>query len=244
MMTTDKHRKHKATYSIHEMEGKNIHLRKASYYGMIDLLWLCLFFFSPLVGTYGFTTNYETTRMKELMVHPLVGTAMAMKDAEGDSIRLSKVFKATHSRSQAIQLIQSGRVSINDIPVDKGVRVIPFQDVIKVDNRVIEGWERLNGFTKEEENIGDATSLFEYVKYWKPQGVTCTTDSTDPCNIIDRLRMDGYQPKQRIYPIGRLDKETTGMFSCIGITYITKSILHKIFLSYCLFMIRLLDCEP
>eukprot|EP00978_Attheya_sp_CCMP212_P015539 scaffold40038_cov40-Attheya_sp.AAC.1 len=143
-----------------------------------------------------------TTRVKQPMAHPLVGTAMAMEDTEGTSIRLSKVFKATHSRAQAIRLIQSGRVSINDIPVDKGVRVIPFQDVIKVDNRVIiEGWERLNGFMKEEETMSDATSLFEYVKYWKPQGVTCTTDSTDPCNIIDRLKMDGYPPKQRIYPI-------------------------------------------
>eukprot|EP00550_Attheya_septentrionalis_P011904 CAMPEP_0198302584 /NCGR_PEP_ID=MMETSP1449-20131203/55774_1 /TAXON_ID=420275 /ORGANISM="Attheya septentrionalis, Strain CCMP2084" /LENGTH=198 /DNA_ID=CAMNT_0044004977 /DNA_START=285 /DNA_END=878 /DNA_ORIENTATION=+ len=153
-----------------------------------------------------------TTRAKQPVVHPLVGTAMTLKDTEGTSIRLSKVFKATHSRAQAIRLIQSGRVSINDIPVDKGVRVIPFQDVIKVDNnRVIKGWERLNGFTKKEENISDATSLFEYVKYWKPQGVTCTTDSTDPCNIIDQLKSDGYQPKQRIYPIGRLDKETTGL---------------------------------
>jgi ribosomal 50S subunit-recycling heat shock protein len=233
-MSTDKHRKNEATGSIDEMQGRKIYLRKASYYGMIDFFWLvCLFFFSSLVGTHGFTTtSMTTTRAKQPVVHPLVGTAMTLKDTEGTSIRLSKVFKATHSRAQAIRLIQSGRVSINDIPVDKGVRVIPFQDVIKVDNnRVIKGWERLNGFTKKEENISDATSLFEYVKYWKPQGVTCTTDSTDPCNIIDQLKSDGYQPKQRIYPIGRLDKETTGTFSCIGIMNGMHNILYKIFLS-------------
>lgn len=51
---------------------------------------------------------------------------------------------------------------------------------------------------------------FEYVKYWKPRGVTCTTDQKIPYNIIDEIQRDGYNPKHRVYPVGRLDKDTSG----------------------------------
>ena len=40
----------------------------------------------------------------------------------------------------------------------------------------------------------------------KPKGIVCTTDRQEPDNIIDYL---GY-PK-RIYPIGRLDKDSHGL---------------------------------
>jgi 16S rRNA U516 pseudouridylate synthase RsuA-like enzyme len=61
-------------------------------------------------------------------------------DVEG--IRLNKVFKSTHSRREADKLISNGRVTINDEIVESmGQRVIPFQDVVKLDGVVIQGWE-------------------------------------------------------------------------------------------------------
>ncbi|MEY3398422.1 MAG: hypothetical protein RL220_1016 [Bacteroidota bacterium] len=42
--------------------------------------------------------------------------------------------------------------------------------------------------------------------YNKPVGVTCTTDLKDPTNIIDAL---GYP--ERVFPIGRLDKDSQGL---------------------------------
>ncbi|KAL7492543.1 hypothetical protein ACHAWT_001615 [Skeletonema menzelii] len=55
------------------------------------------------------------------------------------------------------------------------------------------------------------TSSFEYVKYYKPIGVTCTTDLRIKDNIIDAIQQDGYKARHRVYPVGRLDKETSGL---------------------------------
>lgn len=49
-----------------------------------------------------------------------------------------------------------------------------------------------------------------YIKYWKPRGVECTTDRRVRNNIIDAL---GEIPgvKHRLWPMGRLDKDSTGL---------------------------------
>jgi len=54
-------------------------------------------------------------------------------------------------------------------------------------------------------------STFEYIKYWKPRGVICTTDPKIPHNIVEELEIDGYHPPHRVYPVGRLDKDTSGI---------------------------------
>jgi len=152
-----------------------------------------------------------------------------------EGIRLNKVFKATHSRRAADTLIGSGRVSVNGKQVLEkgGFRVVPYQDVVKLDGIVVTGWEDMNAVptptVNDRSNDKKSTlssrevkleaiappegsmSHFEYVKYWKPLGVTCTTDSTVRNNIIDSITLRGYNPKHRVYPVGRLDKETTGL---------------------------------
>lgn len=45
-----------------------------------------------------------------------------------------------------------------------------------------------------------------YILLNKPVGVTCTTDPTDPDNIVDFLSFG-----ERIFPIGRLDKDSQGL---------------------------------
>ena len=45
-----------------------------------------------------------------------------------------------------------------------------------------------------------------YIAFNKPLGVTCTTDNRDPSNIIDYI---GYE--ERIFPVGRLDKNSSGL---------------------------------
>jgi 23S rRNA pseudouridine2604 synthase len=49
---------------------------------------------------------------------------------------------------------------------------------------------------------------FTYLKYWKPVGVNCTTSFRDPMNVIDQGKFR--ELPQRIFPVGRLDKETSG----------------------------------
>lgn len=149
-------------------------------------------------------------------------------EADHDGIRLNKVFKATHSRREADKLIESGRVCVNGQQVlnKGGMKVIPYQDEVSLDGKVIRGWEQMNAIidpyggqttkSTEDQNSNDNrddlnTGSFEYVKYFKPLGVICTTDSRINGNIIDEIRRDGYNPKHRVYPVGRLDKETTGL---------------------------------
>jgi pseudouridine synthase len=47
------------------------------------------------------------------------------------------------------------------------------------------------------------------VRYWKPKGVTCTNNQRDPTNIIAAGRFDLFP--QRIFSVGRLDKDSTGL---------------------------------
>lgn len=149
--------------------------------------------------TYAFHAGPAAGRLLNFVVYAEHGNA----DTDGATrVRLNKVFKATHSRRGADDLIASGRVTINDLPVESkgGSFVIPFKDVVKLDGKVVTGWV-----------VEGETENFEYVKYYKPRGVTCTTDQSIEGNIIDEIAYDGYRSKHRIFPVGRLDKDTSGL---------------------------------
>ena len=150
----------------------------------------------------------------------LLYTAHALSSIDRPGgIRLNKVFKATYSRRQADALIESGRVSVNGRPVDSkgGFLDVPYVDEIQLDGKTIEGWEEMNRIHQQQEGDGRETKAnlaqtsLEYVKYWKPIGVTCTTDPQIAGNIIKEIQRDGYNPKHRVFPVGRLDKSTSGI---------------------------------
>lgn len=140
-------------------------------------------------------------------------------------IRLNKVFKATHSRREADKLIASGRVSVNGQRIESkgGFFVIPHVDIVRLDGVVVKGWEDMNAIDSIDHGTASTTtanatglnrqvkSHFEYIKYYKPVGVTCTTDPKIKNNIIDSIQRNGYRSPHRIYPVGRLDKDTSGL---------------------------------
>ena len=109
---------------------------------------------------------------------------------EQEHISLNKYISDTGlcSRREADKLIESGRVLINDLVARKGNRVNP-NDKVYLDGVLL---------TKKVTPI--------YIALHKPVGVVCTTDQREPDNIIDYL---GY--KERIFPIGRLDKMSQGL---------------------------------
>jgi 16S rRNA U516 pseudouridylate synthase RsuA-like enzyme len=171
-------------------------------------------------------TKNNNNKSNLIQLHSSASGDESKSNKEGISIgiRLNKVFKATHSRRAADDIIASGRVSINGEPVLEkgGCKVIPFQDIVSLDGKVIKGWEQMNAidrntYNNDNQNTrardgGDLkTSSFEYVKYFKPLGVTCTTDLSIEGNIIDTIQRDGYRPRHRVYPVGRLDKDTSGL---------------------------------
>ncbi len=92
------------------------------------------------------------------------------------------------SRREADKYIEQARVCINDEIAMKGNRVKP-GDVVTVDG----------------EKIKTKTQTV-YIALHKPKGITCTSDRQDKTNIIDFVNY-----KQRIFPVGRLDKLSDGL---------------------------------
>ncbi|MEM6321271.1 MAG: pseudouridine synthase [Bacteroidota bacterium] len=107
-----------------------------------------------------------------------------------NSISLNKFISQTGicSRREADKWIEAGRVKLNGAVAQKGNRVLP-NDTVLVDNHPI--------LTKPKA---------VYLALHKPPGITCTTDRKDKTNIVDFVNY----PK-RIFPIGRLDKPSTGL---------------------------------
>jgi 23S rRNA pseudouridine2604 synthase len=106
------------------------------------------------------------------------------------TIRINKFFTqhGICSRREADRLIEAGRVTINRRIAALGDRVGP-GDVIAQDGQVIP-WGQ--------------TPI--YIKYHKPVGVTTTSEAHVLRNIIAEI---GHQ--ERIFPIGRLDKDSSGL---------------------------------
>ena len=111
---------------------------------------------------------------------------------EKELIRLNKYLSEIGycSRRAGDKLIESGRVLINNEPASLGQK-ININDEIKIDDKVIG--------VKKKKKI--------YLALNKPIGIVCTTDTrVEKNNIIDFI---GYP--ERIFPIGRLDKPSSGL---------------------------------
>ena len=105
-------------------------------------------------------------------------------------MRINKLFteQGLCSRREADRLIAEGRVTINGVVAKLGDQVSP-HDVVARDGVVL---QRANRSV--------------YLKYHKPVGVTTTTELHVPRNIISEIRHP-----ERIFPIGRLDKDSSGL---------------------------------
>jgi 23S rRNA pseudouridine2604 synthase len=114
---------------------------------------------------------------------------------DNDSISLNKFISSTGycSRREADQLIDEGRVLLNGQIAKRGNRYEP-GDTIEVDGSYLTD----DAKKKKEKKI--------YMAFHKPAGITCTTDEHIPGNIISYINY----PK-RIFPIGRLDKDSEGL---------------------------------
>lgn len=92
------------------------------------------------------------------------------------------------SRRKADILIQEGRVTVNGIPAVLGTQA-EITDAIAVDGKGVNpGGEKI------------------YIALNKPRGIECTADPRVKDNIVSYVGHD-----TRLYPIGRLDKESEGL---------------------------------
>ncbi len=107
-----------------------------------------------------------------------------------ETVRLNKAISDTGfcSRREADKLIEQGKVTVNGKPAVLGTKVLE-TDVIEVDGTPIK---------KKTEAV--------YLAFNKPRGITCTTERHIKGNIIDFINYP-----ERIFPIGRLDKDSEGL---------------------------------
>jgi len=92
------------------------------------------------------------------------------------------------SRREADRLISQGKVKVNKQVAEIGMSVTE-------EDQVYVGKKRIRAIQSKV-----------YLAFNKPAGITCTTDKNDPTNIVDYI---GYH--ERIFPIGRLDKDSEGL---------------------------------
>jgi 23S rRNA pseudouridine2604 synthase len=108
----------------------------------------------------------------------------------GGAMRLNKHISESGicSRREADAWIAAGRVTVNGVPGVLGTQVKE-GDEVRVDGQPLPTRRR------------DV-----YIALNKPRGITCTTESVVEGNIIDFV---GH--RERIFPIGRLDKDSEGL---------------------------------
>lgn len=106
-------------------------------------------------------------------------------------IRLNKFISDTGycSRREADRYIAEGSVTINGVEAAVGSMVAE-GDVVEVDGQ----------------RVGKAAKHPVYIILNKPVGITCTTDPNERDNVADFINY-----RERIFPVGRLDKDSEGL---------------------------------
>lgn len=124
-------------------------------------------------------------------------------------IRLNKYIASLGlaSRREADVLISDGKIKVNGkVVTEMGVKVDPDIDKVEVAGSVAKDREKLI-----------------YIALNKPKGYVCSVKATrqDPLTVLELVDID-----ERIYPVGRLDKETTGLLFLTNDGTFVNAIIH------------------
>ncbi len=120
-------------------------------------------------------------------------TQKKIEIADDELIRLNKYLAmcGVASRRKADELIQQGRVEVNGKVVTQlGLKINPQKDKVTVDGKLVKPEEKL-----------------VYIVINKPKDcITTVRDEKGRRTVLDLVKV-----KQRIFPVGRLDRNTTGV---------------------------------
>ena len=100
------------------------------------------------------------------------------------------------SRREADEWLLAGRVTINGEVVTTGAKALD-GDEVRLDGEIVK--PRVLASTPTAKRA-------VYIALNKPVGITCTTDRSVSGNIIDFV-----DHQERVFPIGRLDKDSEGL---------------------------------
>ncbi|WGH25071.1 MAG: rRNA pseudouridine synthase [Candidatus Shikimatogenerans bostrichidophilus] len=127
-----------------------------------------------------------------------------------NKIRLNKYIAYTGicSRRSADKLINLGLISVNGKIINKlGYKILP-NDIIKYNNKIIRLYN------------------FKYIILNKPKNCITTIKDNYNRNTIMNYIPRIYKSKYRIYPVGRLDKNTTGVLLLTNDGQLSNNLLH------------------
>ena len=115
-------------------------------------------------------------------------------DDNTQSIRINKYISSSGycSRREADRLIEAGKVSVNGVSAAMGMQVEE-GDTVEIDGRKI----------KSPEAVRKVIYAF-----YKPEGII-TTMADEPDSLFEYLKNKGID--NRVFPVGRLDKESCGL---------------------------------
>ena len=112
------------------------------------------------------------------------------------------------SRREADRAIEANRVMINGEIASLGA-MVGEKDLVSLDGKYI-------ATGKDVEKVKPIIIAFN-----KPEGVVCTTSDNDGAmNVVDYIGM-----KERIYPVGRLDKDSSGLLLLTNQGALTNTLL-------------------
>lgn len=127
-------------------------------------------------------------------IAPFTRSRKNKPNEDSDLIRLNRYIAnaGVCSRRKADELIEAGVISVNGVVVSElGHKVDPYKDEIKYNGELL----------KREKKV--------YVLLNKPKDYITTTD--DPQERRTVMHLVDKASKERIYPVGRLDRNTTGL---------------------------------
>lgn len=109
-----------------------------------------------------------------------------------DGVRIQKYLSEAGfcSRRRGEELIREGRIAVNGrVVTEPGSRIDPTVDRIEVDGRTVLARERT-----------------VYIVLHKPRGVVTSCKQTGTPIVVDMVDI-----RERVFPVGRLDKDSTGL---------------------------------
>jgi 23S rRNA pseudouridine2605 synthase/23S rRNA pseudouridine2604 synthase len=123
-----------------------------------------------------------------------------------EKVRLQKYMSAAGicSRRKAEEFIEAGFVEVNGQVAHVGQSVIPGIDTVQMKDQIIEEQKK-----------------FVYYKFHKPRGIETTCAQKGGKSIVDIIEIP-----ERVFPVGRLDKESTGLILLTNDGRIANYLMH------------------
>jgi len=148
---------------------------------------------APNKGGFNRESNEGIARMIEKSPRPAPKYTDTVETVIKEEVRLNKFIanSGVCSRREADTMIQAGVVTVNgEVVTELGTKVNIFKDVVKFNGETLKGEEKV------------------YLVMNKPRGyVTTASDPHAEKTVMDLLK----NCSTRVYPVGRLDKATTGV---------------------------------